>query len=201
MAVWKFAIRTSVGALVPALLLAACTTQKAAPTPPVHRSPGHLPMHTPTTSANGAAAPGAVVTPSSAISNPNVLQPQAPSVSQPSRQLADGSRVPAVQALLASAQNQSNAGQLDAAAASLERAQRLAPQSALVYQRLADVRLRQQRPAEAEQLLRRALGFASGSTQQAAIWRQLAVARQKQGKVAEAQQANDRAAALEAQRP
>jgi tetratricopeptide (TPR) repeat protein len=123
--------------------------------------------------------------------------PAPPNVSQPARQLADGSHVPALQATLAAAQNQLQSGDLDGAGITLERAQRMAPQSATVYQRLADVRLRQGRPAEAEQLLRKALGFAASSAQAAAIWRSLAVAEQRQGNAAGAADAQNRAAALD----
>lgn len=175
------------------LLLSACTTQKPAPTAPRPHTPPK------------ATVPGTSTIPPVEVTPPRPIAPvpgaamptPAPAAPQPPRHLADGSRVPAVQALLASAQEQVKAGKLDAAGSSLERAQRLAPQSAQVYQRLAEVRLRQQRPAEAEQLLRKALGFASSTSQQAAIWRQLAVARQRQGRNAEAQDALGRAAALE----
>lgn len=79
----------------------------------------------------------------------------------------------------------------------LERAQRLAPQSAAVYQRLADVRLRQKRAPEAEQLARKGLALAVGAAQQAAFWRQIAAARQQQGMIQAAQEALARAAALD----
>lgn len=123
--------------------------------------------------------------------------PAPPAVAQPGRQLADGSHVPALTATLAAAQGQVQAGDLDGAAITLERAQRMAPQSATVYQRLADVRLRQQRPAEAEQLLRKALGFAASTAQEAAIWRALAVAEQREGNAGGAADALSRAAALD----
>jgi len=117
---------------------------------------------------------------------------------QPPRNLADGSRVPAVQGLLATAERERRAGRLDAASASLERAQRLAPQSAQVYQRLAEVRLQQKRPVEAEQFARKGLGFATGPAAQAACWRLIADARRQQGRQQAAQEAAARAAELEA---
>lgn len=89
-------------------------------------------------------------------------------------------------------------GKVDLAAVNLERAQRLAPQSAIVYQKLAAVRLRQSRPAEAEQLARKALGYASGAAQQAALWQIIASARQMRGMQPEAREARSRAAALQA---
>ncbi|MDQ8037538.1 MAG: tetratricopeptide repeat protein [Pedobacter sp.] len=120
------------------------------------------------------------------------VQPQAP------RQMADGAQLPAVQGLLTAADRALRSNDLDLAAVNLERAQRLAPQSATVYQRLADVRLRQKRPAEAEQLARKALAYAGTTTQQAQLWRQIATARQQQGQTQSAHDALQRAAALEA---
>lgn len=117
---------------------------------------------------------------------------------QPSRQLADGSRVPAVQGLLQTAERERRAGRLDAAASALERAQRLAPQSAIVYQRLAEVRLLQQRPAEAEHLARKGMGFAVGAGAQASLWRLIADACRQQGRVQAADEAAMRAATVEA---
>lgn len=117
---------------------------------------------------------------------------------QPVRQLADGSRVPAVQGLLSGAERERRAGRLDAASVALERAQRLAPQSALVYQRLAEIRLQQKRPAEAEQFARKGMGFATGPVAQAALWHLIAEARRQQGRLSAAQEAAARAAELEA---
>lgn len=117
---------------------------------------------------------------------------------QPARQLADGSRVPAVQGLLATAERERLAGRLDAASIALERAQRLAPQSAQVYQRLAQIRLQQKRAAEAEQFARKGMGFAAGPAAQAALWRLIADARRQQGRLQAAQEAAARAAELEA---
>jgi tetratricopeptide (TPR) repeat protein len=111
--------------------------------------------------------------------------------------LADGSQLPAVRGLLSAADAALAKGDVELAAVNLERAQRLAPQSAPVYQRLAAVRLRQKRPAEAEQLARKALGYASGPAQQASLWLVIAKARQMRGLQAEAQEARAKAAALQ----
>jgi predicted Zn-dependent protease len=123
------------------------------------------------------------------------LPPTAPR--QPPRQLADGSQLPAVKGLLSAAGRALEKGDVDLAAADLERAQRLAPQSVTVYQRLATVRLKQKRPAEAEQLARKALALATTPAQQAGLWRLIASARQQQGKSAEAREASAKAASLE----
>ena len=104
------------------------------------------------------------------------VKPTPPVVAQPIRQLADGRDMPAVQNLLASAQNSLQQGRPEDAASSLERAQRLAPQSAAVYQKLAEVRLQQHRAVEAEQLARKGVAYAHNNSQQAALWRLVAIA-------------------------
>lgn len=115
----------------------------------------------------------------------------------PPRVLADGAQLPAVRGLLSAADAALAKGDVELAAVNLERAQRLAPQSVQVYQRLATVRLRQKRPAEAEQLARKALGYASGPAQQSSLWLVIANARQMRGLQAEAREARARAAALQ----
>jgi tetratricopeptide (TPR) repeat protein len=99
---------------------------------------------------------------------------------------------------LADADRAQQRGDLEVATANLERAQRLAPQSALVYQRLAELRLQQKRPAEAEQMARKALAYATTNTQQATLWRQIAEARRQQGNLSSAQEALSRAGELDA---
>lgn len=125
------------------------------------------------------------------------LPAEAPHRAQPPRQLADGAQIPAVRGLIAASDNAIASGDVELASVNLERAQRLAPQSSLVYQKLAAVRLRQNRPAEAEQLARKALGFAGSPGQQAALWLMIASARDMQGQRGLAQEARSRAAALQ----
>jgi tetratricopeptide (TPR) repeat protein len=115
--------------------------------------------------------------------------------------LADGSQLPAVKGLLAAANSALARGDVELASVNLERAQRLAPQSATVYQKLAGTRLRQKRPAEAEQLARKALAYAGTPAQQAALWQLIANARQMQGQHAQAREAQARATALQTGAP
>lgn len=129
---------------------------------------------------------------------PSVIRTMPPVVIQPQKQLADGRNMPAVQNLLASAQNSLQQGKAEEAANSLERAQRLAPQSAAVYQKLAEVRLQQGRTIEAEQLARKGVAYAQGNAQQAALWRLVAIAADKQGKREAADRARDKVMQLEA---
>ncbi|MGQ7959545.1 tetratricopeptide repeat protein [Pseudomonas sp. SP16.1] len=99
-----------------------------------------------------------------------------------------------VLALLTTAQQQQGGGDLNGAASSLERAQRIAPREPQVLYRLAEVRLAQGDAAQAEQLARRGLTYASGRpTLQAGLWNLIAQARERQGDPAGAAQARERA--------
>lgn len=180
--------RNRVVLLVVTAMLGACSTQ--APVPVVlHQPPPPLVT----------TKPSAPVETSPPVVSGTAVPPVArPVPVQPPRQLADGSRMPAVQGLLVTAERERRAGRLDAASAALERAQRLAPQSALIYQRLAEIRLLQKRFPETEQFARKGISFASGSAMQAVFWRLIAEARRQQGFVSSAKEAADRAAALEA---
>jgi len=101
-----------------------------------------------------------------------------------------------VLALLTSAQQQQGSGDLNGAASSLERAQRIAPREPQVLYQLAEVRLAQGDAAQSEQLARRALSYASGrATLQASLWELIAKARERQGDAAGAAQARQRAQA------
>ena len=99
-----------------------------------------------------------------------------------------------VLALLTTAQQQQGGGDLNGAASSLERAQRIAPREPQVLYRLAEVRLAQGDAAQAEQLARRGLTQASGRPAlQASLWDLIARAREGQGDPAGAAQARERA--------
>lgn len=99
-----------------------------------------------------------------------------------------------VLALLTSAQQMERSGNLTGASASLERAQRIAPREPQVLYRLAEVRMAQGNPAQAEQLARRGLSYAGGRPAlQASLWELIARAREQQGDAAGAAQARQRA--------
>ncbi len=99
-----------------------------------------------------------------------------------------------VLALLTTAQQQQGSGDLNGAASSLERAQRIAPREPQVLFRLAEVRLAQGDAAQAEQFARRGLSYASGRPAlQASLWNLIAQARERQGDPAGAAQARERA--------
>ncbi|MDH4555530.1 tetratricopeptide repeat protein [Pseudomonas sp. BN417] len=99
-----------------------------------------------------------------------------------------------VLALLTTAQQQQGGGDLNGAAASLERAQRIAPREPQVLYRLAEVRLAQGDAAQAEQFARRALTYANGRpAMQASLWDLIARSRDRQGDPSGAALARDRA--------
>lgn len=97
-----------------------------------------------------------------------------------------------VLALLTTAQQQQGGGDLNGAASSLERAQRIAPREPQVLYKLAEVRLAQGDAAQAEQFARRGLSYASGRPAlQASLWNLIAQARERQGDAAGAAQARE----------
>lgn len=99
-----------------------------------------------------------------------------------------------VLALLTTAQQQQNGGDLNGASSSLERAQRVAPREPQVIYRLAQVRLAQGDAAQAEQLAQRGLTYANGRPRlQASLWDIIAQAREKQGDAAGAAAARQKA--------
>lgn len=99
-----------------------------------------------------------------------------------------------VLALLTTAQQQQGGGDLNGAASSLERAQRIAPREPQVLYRLAEVRLAQGDAAQAEQLARRGLSLSNGRPSlQAGLWELVAKSRERQGDPAGAAQARQRA--------
>lgn len=97
----------------------------------------------------------------------------------------------AVLALLTTAQQQREAGNLNEAAASAERAQRIAPSEPRVLYSLAVIRLKQGDAQVAEQLARRALSYTNDSQSElrSNLWEVVAQAREQQGDQAGADQA------------
>ncbi len=104
---------------------------------------------------------------------------------------------PAVVALVDNANRQAGSGELDGAAAALERALRIEPRNAGLWQRLADIRLRQNQPGQAESLALKSNTLAVGDkATQAGNWRIIAKARRMRDDVDGAHQADSRADAL-----
>jgi predicted Zn-dependent protease len=89
---------------------------------------------------------------------------------------------PAVLALLESASTREQAGNFEQAAAALERALRLEPRNAMLWHRLAQVRLGQQQWRDAIDLAAKSNSLAGGKRDlQASNWLVIAQARQRQG--------------------
>jgi hypothetical protein len=101
---------------------------------------------------------------------------------------------PAVVALVDNADRQAGSGKLDGAAAALERALRIEPRNAGLWQRLADIRLRQKQPGQAESLALKSNTLAVGDkATQAGNWRIIAKSRRMRNDADGARQADSRA--------
>lgn len=127
-----------------------------------------------------------------------VVPPAAPSPGElPARPGAAAGPHAAVVALVDRAERQVRAGHLESAAASLERALRIDPDDASLWQRLARLRLRQGEYRQGEQLARRSL-LAAGSDRAAAAaaWRIIAAALRGEGDADGARRAAAHADAL-----
>jgi predicted Zn-dependent protease len=108
------------------------------------------------------------------------------------------SQPPAVVALLDQAEVQANAGELEPAAASLERAIRIDPRNPVLWYHLATVRLSQGESAQAAQLAAKSNSLAAGNrAQQARNWRLIAQARREQNDTGGAAAAEQRARELD----
>jgi predicted Zn-dependent protease len=141
------------------LLLAGCSTATA----PVRQSG---PVTVEERSGTPASAPSAAAetVPAPAPATPPTVQ----------------TRPPAVVALLDHAEQQANSGDLDAAAASLERAIRIDPRNAVLWYHLATVRLAQGIASQAEQLAVKSNSLATGNrVQQSRNWELIARARRQ----------------------
>ena len=105
---------------------------------------------------------------------------------------------PAVVALLDQAEQQANAGELEPAAASLERAIRIDPRNPVLWYHLATVRLTQGEASQAAQLAAKSNSLAAGNRiQQARNWRLIAQARREQDDTRGAAAAEQRARELD----
>lgn len=116
-------------------------------------------------------------------------------ISAPSAPARNGQ---AVVALLDQADSHHTGGDPDAAAAALERALRIEPRNARLWQRLARVRLDQDQAAQAEQLALKSNALAGGDYRlRAQNWRIVARARSAMGDSKGARSATNKALELE----
>lgn len=105
---------------------------------------------------------------------------------------------PAIIALLDRARFDTEAGQREAAGASLERALRIEPRNAWLWRKLAQLRLAQGQYAQAIAIAQKSTSFAGGDRRlQSLNWRLIGDARVAQGNPSEAEQAFKHATELE----
>lgn len=104
----------------------------------------------------------------------------------------------AVTALMRRADEQRGNGDLDGASASLERALRIAPEDAVLWHELAEVRMDQRQHHLVIQLASKSNALANphDSTLRSSNWRLIAKARRAQGDVSGARDADRRASSL-----
>lgn len=101
---------------------------------------------------------------------------------------------PAVNALVSAANQNSKAGDLDSAAASIERAIRIEPRNATLFYKLALLRLKQSKPNLAEDLAKKSALLAStDNTLKKNCWLLIAHAREVQQNFAGAKEAREKA--------
>ena len=130
---------------------------------------------------------------------PRVVQPSPSPDPAPQPEPAEISRQgnQAVVALLDSASNYVQSGELDKAAASLERALRIEPRNAGIWHDLAQIRLHQRQYKQAESMASKSNSLAaSNRALQARNWRLIAISRRAVGDNAGADAADAQAVAL-----
>ena len=119
------------------------------------------------------------------------------STNSPVNAVAVSTQPAAVGALLQQAEQQANVGDLESAAASLERAIRIDPRNPVLWFHLATVRLSQGEPSQAEQLAAKSNSLAPGNhAQQSRNWLLIAQARRQLNNGAGAAAAERRAREL-----
>lgn len=135
--------------------------------------------------------------PASRVDTQVSVQPAAPPPVYPGETAVVHKQPPAVIALLDQAEQQANAGELEPAAASLERAIRIDPRNPVLWYHLATVRLSQGESSQAEQLAVKSNSLAAGNAaQQARNWQLIGQARREQNDTQGAAAAERRAREL-----
>lgn len=162
----------STGLLPPILLLLAqCSMQGCSSTPARDYMPPVVEQ----------GQPAPVQQPAARGDVPHQTQPYSQPQTHSQKAPVAGAQPPAVVALLDQAEQQANSGELESAAASLERAIRIDPRNPVLWYHLATVRLSQGEASQAEQLAVKSSSLASGHrVQQARNWRLIARARRAQ---------------------
>lgn len=188
------------GVLVAVLSLGACATQRGSAevySPASAQQPAPSPMYPQT---NEVAPPTAAELPPPAAAAPPIVPviPEATNVPPPPvlptnypRTIQESGTGPAVLALYSQAQQARQSQQLPRADALLERALRIEPRNAWVWQALASVHLAMNETDQAENEARKSNSLARGNPYIAATnWRLIASTRQTHGDAAGAQNAS-----------
>ncbi len=129
---------------------------------------------------------------------PAVVIPTQERVREPASPPAASRQPPAVLALLEHAEQQANDGDMESSAASLERAIRITPGSAVLWYHLATLRLAQGEARQAEQLAVKSNSLAPGNrVQQSRNWTLIAESRRQRGDSEGANAAEQRAHELD----
>ncbi len=126
---------------------------------------------------------------------PNEVPPE-----QPSRPVRKPARLgPAALSLVGQAHKQSQSGDFEGAAATLERALRIEPNNPLLWIELGDLRLSQNSADQADSMGRKALALATGDPQaESAAWHLVAESLRLRHRNGEAAEADQKAAGLAA---
>ncbi len=122
----------------------------------------------------------------------DVVYAPPPGTSPPS-QMAVKSNHPAVQALIDQSEGERAIGDLDRAAATLERAIRIASNDPVPWLKLAELRFELGNLIQAENLARRSLSFAASGPSARLAWRLIADIKALQGDAVAARQAREKA--------
>ena len=188
-------IITSVSIVAVLISLGACTSTQLAPVIEKHTGEPQTPVVTATPSVPAEADTGIVVQPVVDYSSESVaLAAPETAGTEVTPDTAAKAVNSAIVALLNSATAHAQAGQHDAASASLERALQVEPQNAWVWHRLARVRLTQGQPEQAASLAARSNTFAANDRRLLADnWRLIGTTREQLGDVSGARAANLRA--------
>lgn len=188
--------RLSVPLAVLALLSACTALPPASPgstsAPAATSSPAPRSVPGGSTAAHATAEPGAPIDLSAPPPDGVLLPPLQPTLPAPP------STKPAVVALLDSAHAEARAGRLPSATASLERALRIEPRNAVLWQELAQLALQKGDYAQAESFAARSTAWAAGNrTLIAKNWLLIAQARSLRGDAPGAKAAQARAKTFE----
>ncbi|MGN8157304.1 tetratricopeptide repeat protein [Salinisphaera sp. SWV1] len=180
----------SILALGALILVAGCATQSGGMSAPSGNAPSQPSQASPS-------GPAGQAPPPANSGNPSVNAPQQPPQQQQKKtppQNASQISSPAVMSLLGRADTLANAGHMDAAASTLERALDLAPRNPFIYQRMAAVRLAQGENGQAEQLAMKSNSVSNNNPfVEAGNWQLIAEARKQAGNSNGAQKARAQA--------